>query len=177
MGFQIQGGGTDLIFPHHEMSAVQATSLTGRRPFAEAYVHQAMVGLEGEKMSKSQGNLVLVSRLRETGVDPMAIRLALLARHYRTAWDWTEEILRDAVTRLGRWRAAGALTRPDVSPSSLDEETVAQVRTRLSDDLDAPGALAGVDHWAERALGRGEPVAPLVPRAVDALLGVPTAPA
>src|SRR5699024_8737456 len=85
--FAIQGGGTDLIFPHHEMSAVQARALTGQ-PFAGTYVHQAMVGLDGEKMSKSKGNLVLVSALRAEGVDPMAVRLALLAQHYRTPWDW-----------------------------------------------------------------------------------------
>src|SRR5665647_2992849 len=81
------GGGTDLVFPHHEMSAVQACGLTGASPFARAYVHQAMVGLDGEKMSKSKGNLVLVSTLRRSGIDPMAIRLAVLAHHYRTPWE------------------------------------------------------------------------------------------
>jgi len=106
MPFDIQGGGTDLIFPHHEMSAIQACGITGIAPFARTYVHQAMVGLEGEKMSKSKGNLVLVSALRRSGVDPMAIRLALLSRHYRVPWDWTDEVLIEAQRRLETWRAA-----------------------------------------------------------------------
>ncbi|HRC65906.1 MAG TPA: cysteine--1-D-myo-inosityl 2-amino-2-deoxy-alpha-D-glucopyranoside ligase, partial [Dermatophilaceae bacterium] len=83
MPFTVQGGGTDLVFPHHEMSAVQGCALTGTRPFAQVYMHQAMVAFEGEKMSKSKGNLVLVSALRAAGVDPMVIRLALLDHHYR----------------------------------------------------------------------------------------------
>ncbi len=112
MGFEIQGGGTDLVFPHHEMSAVQATALTGRVPFAQAYVHQAMVGYQGEKMSKSRGNLVLVSALRRDGVDPMAIRLALLAQHYRRDWEWTDDRLTTAQERLTAWRAAVAASRP-----------------------------------------------------------------
>ena len=80
--FDVKGGGSDLVFPHHEMSAVQATALTGDEVFARHYVHQAMVGFEGEKMGKSKGNLVLVSKLRADGIDPMAIRLVLLAQHY-----------------------------------------------------------------------------------------------
>ena len=89
----IQGGGTDLVFPHHEMSAVQSAALTHDDTFARHYVHQAMVGYEGAKMSKSRGNLVLVSRLRADGVDPMAIRLVLLDQHYRTDWDYTPDLL------------------------------------------------------------------------------------
>ena len=96
MSFDVQGGGTDLVFPHHEMSATQAVVLTKERPFARTYAHQAMVGLDGEKMSKSKGNLVLVSRLRADGVDPMAIRLALLSQHYRTEWSWTDDLLAQA---------------------------------------------------------------------------------
>ncbi|HSO65603.1 MAG TPA: cysteine--1-D-myo-inosityl 2-amino-2-deoxy-alpha-D-glucopyranoside ligase, partial [Ornithinibacter sp.] len=84
--FDVKGGGSDLVFPHHEMSAVQATALTGGDVFARHYVHQAMVGLHGAKMSKSKGNLVLVSRMRADGVDPMAIRLVLLDRHHLTDW-------------------------------------------------------------------------------------------
>ncbi len=88
-GFDVQGGGSDLVFPHHEMCASEAQVLTGT-PFAQAYVHAGMVGLDGEKMSKSRGNLVLVSALRNSDVDPMAIRLALLRHHYRSDWEWTE---------------------------------------------------------------------------------------
>lgn len=85
-GFDVAGGGSDLIFPHHEMGACEGHVATGEWPFARAYVHAGMVGLDGEKMSKSRGNLVFVSHLRETA-DPMAIRLALLAHHYRDDWE------------------------------------------------------------------------------------------
>ena len=81
--FTVQGGGSDLIFPHHEMGAGHAYSLAGV-PLARHFAHAGMVGLDGEKMSKSKGNLVLVSRLRADGEEPAAIRLAILAHHYRS---------------------------------------------------------------------------------------------
>ncbi|MEP7090919.1 MAG: cysteine--1-D-myo-inosityl 2-amino-2-deoxy-alpha-D-glucopyranoside ligase, partial [Nocardioidaceae bacterium] len=168
--FDVQGGGTDLVFPHHEMSAGHGEALAGQRPFAHAYVHQAMVGYDGAKMSKSRGNLVLVSALRADGVDPMAIRLALLAHHYRTPWDWTDRVLVDAQERLALWRA-GLSTNGGPDP----ERTVAEVRERLADDLDTPGALAAVDAWAQRSLSEGGAVigAPgIMGRLCDALLGV-----
>ena len=77
----LQGGGSDLIFPHHEMGAAEAQVATGAAPYARHYTHAAMVRLDGEKMSKSRGNLVFVSRLRNAGVEPAAIRLAILAHH------------------------------------------------------------------------------------------------
>ncbi|WP_152185615.1 cysteine--1-D-myo-inosityl 2-amino-2-deoxy-alpha-D-glucopyranoside ligase [Segeticoccus rhizosphaerae] len=174
IGFDVQGGGSDLIFPHHEMSAVQGEALTGQAPFAQVYVHQAMVGLEGEKMSKSKGNLVLVSRLRESGVDPMAIRLALLAQHYRTPWEWTDDHLKVATTRLERWRSAlSVVAAPDAGP------TIEQVRAALADDLDSPSALEAVDAWVERTLAWGsddedrcESAPGLMGRSLDALLGI-----
>ncbi len=170
MTFDVQGGGTDLVFPHHEMSAVQACGITGASPFARAYVHQAMVGLDGEKMSKSKGNLVLVSKLRRSGVDPMALRLALLAHHYRTPWEWTDQILVDAQRRLETWRAG---LSGNGGPSA--DRAIARIRECLANDLDAPGALAAVDEWARESLERGgsELGAPgLVGRALDALLGI-----
>ncbi|MGH3304954.1 MAG: cysteine--1-D-myo-inosityl 2-amino-2-deoxy-alpha-D-glucopyranoside ligase, partial [Streptosporangiaceae bacterium] len=94
--FDVQAGGRDLIFPHHEMSAAHARVAldgAGEPPFARRYAHSAMVRLEGEKMSKSKGNLVLVSRLLAAGHDPMAIRLAIIAHQYRTDCDWTPESL------------------------------------------------------------------------------------
>ena len=109
MGFDVQGGGSDLVFPHHEYSAVHAEALTATKPFARAYVHAAMIGLDGEKMSKSRGNLVFVSKLRGEGVDPMAIRLALLSGHYRTDRAWTADLLSAAEERLATWRRAVAL--------------------------------------------------------------------
>ena len=173
MGFDVQGGGSDLIFPHHEMSAVQACGLTGASPFARDYVHQAMVGLDGEKMSKSKGNLVLVSKLRRTGVDPMAIRLALLAHHYRTPWEWTDQTLVDAQARLGMWRSG--LSGNGGPPA---ESTIARIRECLANDLDAPGALTVVDDWVRQSLKQGgggddDLANPgLVGRALDALLGI-----
>jgi L-cysteine:1D-myo-inositol 2-amino-2-deoxy-alpha-D-glucopyranoside ligase len=175
MAFDVQGGGTDLVFPHHEMSAIQACALTGDSPFARAYVHQAMVGLDGEKMSKSQGNLVLVSALRQSGVDPMAIRLTLLAHHYRTPWEWTDQILTEAQTRLSTWRA-GLSGNGGPSPDA----TIARIRECLANDLDTPGALSAVDEWVNESLESGpsgpgsfELGAPgLVGRTLDALLGI-----
>jgi L-cysteine:1D-myo-inositol 2-amino-2-deoxy-alpha-D-glucopyranoside ligase len=180
MTFDVQGGGTDLVFPHHEMSAVQACSLTGASPFARAYVHQAMVGLNGEKMSKSKGNLVLVSKLRRSGIDPMAIRLALLAHHYRTPWEWTDQTLVDAQGRLEMWRAG---LSGNGGPSA--DSTIARIRECLANDLDAPGALTAVDEWVRECLKRGDGVQGgteqgegdlgnpgLVGRALDALLGI-----
>ncbi|MEU1624472.1 cysteine--1-D-myo-inosityl 2-amino-2-deoxy-alpha-D-glucopyranoside ligase [Streptomyces sp. NPDC020096] len=170
MGFDVQGGGSDLAFPHHEMGASHAQVLTGQFPFAKAYVHAGMVALHGEKMSKSKGNLVFVSKLRRDGVDPAAIRLALLAHHYRADWEWTDAVLAEAVARLDRWRAA--VSRPD-GPSA--DALVEEIREVLADDLNAPAALAAVDRWAQlqHAEGGTETGAPgLVSRAVDALLGV-----
>ncbi len=158
----VQGGGTDLIFPHHECSAAHAEALTGRSPFAEHYTHAAMIGLDGEKMSKSRGNLVFVSRLRAEGVDPMAIRLALLAGHYREDRFWSSDLLIDAQHRLARWRSASNRLGFDSS------EVVAALRSALSKDLDTPKALRLLDRWAENHDLAGAKVA----TAVDALLGV-----
>jgi L-cysteine:1D-myo-inositol 2-amino-2-deoxy-alpha-D-glucopyranoside ligase len=169
-GFDVQGGGSDLAFPHHEYSAAHAEALTGEHPFARHYCHAGMIGLDGEKMSKSRGNLVFVSRLRADGVDPMAVRLGLLSGHYRTDRAWTPEVLSTAERRLDRWRqAVAAPTGPDATA------TVARLRDHLSDDLDTPAALAAVDAWATEALtGQGHDAdSPTqVSAAVDALLGV-----
>jgi L-cysteine:1D-myo-inositol 2-amino-2-deoxy-alpha-D-glucopyranoside ligase len=173
-GIDVQGGGSDLAFPHHEMGAAEAQVVTGERPFAHAYVHAGMVGLDGEKMSKSRGNLVFVSKLRAEGHDPIAIRLALLAHHYRTDWEWHAADLERAEARLARWREA--VSRPD-APSA--DALLAELRERLADDLDAPGALKAMDEWAESVLvgpasgATADPGAPgLAARALDALLGV-----
>ncbi len=170
MSFDVQGGGRDLVFPHHEMGASEAHVLTGEWPYARAYVHTGMVGLDGEKMSKSRGNLVFVSALRGAGRDPMAIRLALLAHRYREDWEWTEEGLLDAEQRLARWRAAvGRAAGPPAG------DVLERVRQRIADDLDAPSALAAIDRWAEESRLRGgdDGAAPgLVRDLAAALLGV-----
>ncbi|MDF2704522.1 MAG: cysteine--D-myo-inosityl 2-amino-2-deoxy-alpha-D-glucopyranoside ligase [Nonomuraea muscovyensis] len=148
-GFDVAGGGSDLIFPHHECGASEGHAATGEWPFAKSYTHAGMVALDGEKMSKSRGNLVFVSKLRTTH-DPMAVRLVLLAHHYRADWEYTPDQLAAAERRLDRWRAAVAL--PAGPPAG---DLLARVRELLADDLDAPGALAAIDAWAHRALGDG----------------------
>jgi L-cysteine:1D-myo-inositol 2-amino-2-deoxy-alpha-D-glucopyranoside ligase len=173
MSFDIEGGGSDLVFPHHEMGASHAQVATGERPHAKAYVHAGMVGLDGEKMSKSRGNLVFVSRLRAEGADPMAIRLAVLAHHYRSDWEWTTDDLTRAQARLARWREAMLL--PGGPPA---DDVVAEVRRHLATDLDAPAAIAAVDRWADRALSvveerESHAGAPdRIRAAADALLGI-----
>jgi L-cysteine:1D-myo-inositol 2-amino-2-deoxy-alpha-D-glucopyranoside ligase len=169
-GFDVQGGGSDLIFPHHEYSAAHAEALTGEHPFARHYAHSGMIGLDGEKMSKSKGNLVFVSKLRGAGVDSMAVRLGLLSGHYRADRSWTDGVLAEAETRLARWREAVSLPS---TPAAQD--TVTRLRDHLSDDLDTPGALAAVDAWAAEALqrhGRDTSAPALLRDAVDALLGI-----
>ena len=181
--FDVQAGGTDLIFPHHEMSASHArVALSGRASpgepvFARHYAHAGMVRLDGEKMSKSQGNLVFVSRLIAGGTDPMVIRLTILAHHYRDTWDWTDAGLAAAQARLDRWRAAVAAASavPGTPATSATSGTgvLAAVRERLANDLDAPGALAAVDAWADAVLAApGGTDGPVVRDTVDALLGI-----
>jgi L-cysteine:1D-myo-inositol 2-amino-2-deoxy-alpha-D-glucopyranoside ligase len=186
--FDVQAGGSDLVFPHHEMSASHARVAFApeRGVFARVYAHAGMVSYQGQKMSKSLGNLVFVSRLVADGVDPMVVRMALLAHHYRADWAWTDEVLAQAQARLARWRAAlghveAAASRvPAADPSAAADLVLAGVRTRMRDDLDAPGALAVVDHWADMILAeapmRLTPAdisgARLVRDTVDALLGV-----
>lgn len=177
--FDVQGGGSDLLFPHHEMSTSHLRVLCpapdgGEPAGARTHVHAGLVAYQGEKMSKSLGNLVLVSRLRDDGHDPMAIRLALLAHHYRTEWEWDETTLPVGEARLVRWRDA---VSGNGGPSA--DATLAAVRAALADDLDAPAALAAVDAWAESSLDASrdtsadEEGAPgIIARTVNALLGV-----
>lgn len=170
MGFDVQGGGSDLVFPHHEMSAAEAQVLTGESPFAHHYVHSGMVAWQGHKMSKSRGNLVFVSELRHQGIDPAAIRLALLAHHYRSDWAWTVQGLEGASQRLAQWRQAADLPAgPDLTV------TLGRVRAALANDLRTPEALDALDDWAMAALGSGgadESAPGLFRDVVDALLGV-----
>jgi L-cysteine:1D-myo-inositol 2-amino-2-deoxy-alpha-D-glucopyranoside ligase len=141
----LHGGGSDLIFPHHECEAAQSEAATGE-PFVRHWMHQAMVRMDGEKMSKSLGNLVFVSELRKVH-DPRAIRLAAVANHYRTAWEWDDDIMARATTRLGRWMHASG-------GSTEGEGALHEVRAALDDDLDTPTAVRAIDAAAER----GEPV-------------------
>jgi len=162
----VQGGGSDLKFPHHEMSAAHAQSLTGVSPFANNFMHAGMVALDGQKMSKSLGNLVFVSKLRASGVDPMAIRLTLLQHHYRSDWEWFASELELATTKLANWRSA--LNKPAGAPN-----VVSELIAILQQDLDTPAAIALVDEWVAATLnGEASEPAQAMANAVDALLGI-----
>ncbi len=172
--FDVQGGGSDLVFPHHEMSAGHAQVAEPAAPFARAYAHAGMVAYDGEKMSKSKGNLVFVSALRNSDVDPMAIRLVLLRNHYRSDWEWTDALLWDAVDTLARWRRALSLGA-GAPAAPVSEEILAA----LADDLDAPRAVAAVEAWVSATVGTdgladtSDPDAALAMYAVlDAALGL-----
>ncbi|MEZ2189164.1 cysteine--1-D-myo-inosityl 2-amino-2-deoxy-alpha-D-glucopyranoside ligase [Corynebacterium sp. CCM 9204] len=172
--FTIQGGGTDLIFPHHEYSAAHVEAATGSERMAGHYVHSAMIGLEGTKMSKSLGNLVFVHKLTASGHDPGAIRLGVFAGHYRSDRDWSDRILAVAEARLALWRSA-AVKATDVDAA---RSLIREVREALADDLDTPRALVAVDRWAEDVCAGQENLAladeagMLVSGALDALMGV-----
>jgi len=149
----LHGGGRDLVFPHHECETAQSESVTGER-FVRHWLHVGLVGLDGEKMSKSLGNLVFVAELLKDW-EAAAVRLALLAHHYRYDWEWQSSGLAVAAERLERWRESGPLEEPDGGHDAVAE--------RLDDDLDTPGALEALDERA--ADGRSV-------RAGAALLGV-----
>jgi L-cysteine:1D-myo-inositol 2-amino-2-deoxy-alpha-D-glucopyranoside ligase len=150
-GFDVQGGGSDLIFPHHEMCAGEAQVADPGQRFARAYAHAGMVAYDGEKMSKSKGNLVFVSALRHSDVDPMAIRLVLLRHHYRSDWEWTDDQLWDAVDTVDLWRKALSLGAGAPAAPVVDA-----VLAALADDLDAPTALLAVQEWVSSTLGDTE---------------------
>ena len=163
----IQGGGSDLIFPHHEMCASQAHVLTGKE-LAATYVHSAMIGLDGEKMSKSKGNLVFVSKLISAGVDPMVIRFALISQHYRKDRMWSDEVLVDATKRVARIREALSL-----NSVGQTDTVIAGVINALSQDLDTPAAIYAVEDWAEQSInGATGGDAHNLSTALDALLGL-----
>jgi L-cysteine:1D-myo-inositol 2-amino-2-deoxy-alpha-D-glucopyranoside ligase len=162
----LHGGGTDLIFPHHECEIAQSESLTGQ-PLSRHWMHSAMVNYEGEKMSKSLGNLVFVSDLLKVA-DPRAIRLALTRHHYRSGFEWYDTDLDEAVALLHRLlAAAGKPDGPD--PTSFAD----RVRDAIDDDLDAPRALEALDDLASAILSGGsDPGAPAALRELGLLLGV-----
>ena len=138
----IQGGGSDLHFPHHSMCAAEGRILTGV-DFAKRFIHTGMIGLDGEKMSKSRGNLKFVSVMRNESVDVMALRIALLSGHYRTDRSWSDELLETAQARLTLWRRAIA------SPYGGEiRPVIDKVIHALSSDLDTPRAFAAIDSWA-----------------------------
>jgi L-cysteine:1D-myo-inositol 2-amino-2-deoxy-alpha-D-glucopyranoside ligase len=163
----IQGGGSDLIFPHHEMCAAQAHVLTGKE-LAYSYVHTGMIGLDGEKMSKSRGNLVFVSKLVAAGKDPMAIRWALMSDHYRSDRMWSDALMAIAEEQLDQLRKA-----INVVSTAPTDPVIAAIVDALSDDLDTPQVIAILMKWSADTLAgeRGGFSADLR-SALDGLLGL-----
>jgi len=163
----IQGGGSDLIFPHHEMSAAQSRSMTNQR-FARSYVHAGMIGLNGEKMSKSLGNLVFVSTLISSGVSPAAIRWALMQHSYAEDLMWSENLLDAASSEIKRLQLN--LARMEVAPT---DQVIHEIIVALSSNLDTPRALRAIVQWMkETESGKSGGVAGELGRALDTLLGI-----
>ena len=163
----LQGGGTDLIFPHHFMSAALAKALTGH-DFADAYLHAAMVGLDGEKMSKSKGNLVFVSKLLNEGIDPMVLRHALLSEKYSEDRMWNAETLDSSTGRVLSVRSA--LSRIECAPT---DQVIDLIAGCIANDLDTPKALHILDKWASDSI-KGETGGSVgeLSRFIDAALGL-----
>lgn len=167
----LQGGGSDLIFPHHFMSAQLIKAATGRN-FARHFIHTGMIGYEGEKMSKSKGNLVFVSKLLEQGIDPLVIRWALLKGHYQTDRNWTDELLMQASTEVELVRSA--LSKSEVVDPN---QCLKNISDALANNLDTESALEMIIKWSQESLDldkKGEFVnsAGLMSRGIDALLGL-----
>jgi len=163
----LQAGGSDLIFPHHYMTALQAKALTGVE-FASCYSHAGMIGLDGEKMSKSKGNLVFVSKLRQDGVSPAVIRLALFAGKYSSDRMWSKELLDSAAEFLDR--LLSALSRQEVAPTF---EVVQELVNALADDLDTPRVFLALSNWCARTEAGQMGGSPgEISRALDTYLGI-----
>ena len=163
----LQGGGRDLIFPHHYMSAVQVKAITGQE-FARGYVHTGFIGLDGEKMSKSKGNLVFVSKLLEAGIDPVVIRFALLTDHYSQDRMWSDKRLQIATEEVARIRAA--LSRNEVAPTTQVVTTIVEA---LGRNLDTPAALQALADWVEATQsGMTGGSSGEIARALDSVLGL-----
>jgi L-cysteine:1D-myo-inositol 2-amino-2-deoxy-alpha-D-glucopyranoside ligase len=163
----LQGGGSDLIFPHHFMSAQIIQAAYGRK-FSESFVHAAMISLDGEKMSKSKGNLVFVSKLLESGVDPMILRWALLRGHYQQDRAWSNELLGISTKEVELVRSA--LAQSEVADT---DNVINSLIQDISNNLDTPSALNRLTKWAN--LSQSNPTvnqSGLMARAVDSLLGL-----
>jgi L-cysteine:1D-myo-inositol 2-amino-2-deoxy-alpha-D-glucopyranoside ligase len=149
----IHGGGADLIFPHHTCEIAQCENATGERPFVDIWMHGGMVRLDGEKMSKSLGNLVLVRNLlAEYSAD--AVRILLLAHHYREPWEYTVDQMRAAQPVADRLAGAAALAGDAIA---VDEDAVTrqaqvELEAALEDDFHTERALEALERLAEHTL-------------------------
>lgn len=164
---QIQGGGSDLIFPHHYMSEQIVRAAYGRG-FANNYVHSAMIHLDGEKMSKSKGNLVFVSKLLSQGIDPMVIRWALLSGHYQQDRSWSDELLQKSTSEVSLLRSA--LAQSEVAET---KELIQSIISDLANNLDTPASLNRLIAWAKSSQSSPKVnESGLVSRGIDSLLGL-----
>ena len=169
-GIDIQGGGRDLIFPHHEFSAAYAKTVNIGRKFANHYVHNGLIYYNGYKMSKSRGNIILISQLLNSGLDPAALRLAVLSEHYRKDRSWNNLVIERANARLKLWRHATSLST-ELETTNL----IKNLRQYLAYDLDTPRVLTLVDTWCIDALncsGYSSNASRQLINALDVLLGI-----
>ena len=163
----LQGGGSDLLFPHHYMSSKIVQAAYGRE-FSSLYIHAGMIGLDGEKMSKSKGNLVFVSKLLENDVDPMIIRWALLTGHYQSDRQWSDDLLKKAESDVELMRTA--LSRTEVADT---DQLLKDLISDLSNNLDTPTALNRLVLWAKKSQkDAAYNQSGQVSRAIDSLLGL-----
>lgn len=163
----IQGGGNDLIFPHHEMSAAQARVSTGK-DFARFFVHTGMIGLDGQKMSKSLGNLVFVSTLMQSGVHPMIIRTALLMQNYSVNRMWSEDLLNRA--KVFTSELTMRLSQSECAPT---DEVIQRIINALSSNLDTETVFQILQQWisqCQSGVTGGNPGE--LSRALDTFLGL-----
>src|SRR5579875_830445 len=154
----IHGGGSDLIFPHHTCEIAQSENATGEHPFVQVWMHCAMVGLGGEKMSKSLGNLILVSNLRKAYTND-AIRLLLLSHHYRLPWEYTEADMQAAAQRAETLTHAAMASVQSSAQTAQDadaDEAITSAREAfcqaLDDDFQTPTALDALETLGEQTL-------------------------
>ena len=146
------------------MSASQVKLLTGKT-FARAYVHAALIGLDGEKMSKSKGNLIFVSKLIESGVSPMAIRWALLKRPYCQEYMWLRNETDIAQSEID---ALTLKLKNDQVPAT--ENLISSIYDFLADDLKSADAIAAINKWVATDGNGGD--ATQLRAVIDGLLGI-----
>lgn len=164
----LQGGGEDLVFPHHYMTSIQGRAYSGS-DFAHNFVHTGMIGFHGTKMSKSLGNLVFVSRLVKDGADPMAIRIALLFGHYRKYREWSQALLDEATILLQDLRQL--LARESISDYAALMQSIADL---ISQDLDTEGVIREIREFIHKNQNSpgGERSPGALARFLDSMLGI-----
>jgi len=160
----IQGGGSDLIFPHHEMSASQTKLLTGKK-LARAFVHTGLIGLDGEKMSKSKGNLLFISKLISEGSSPIAIRWALLKRQYRSDYMWTRTEIDQAQVEIDHLERK--LSATEIPPTA---QLIDSIYKNLANDLSTAETIQAINEWVSTKGNSGNKEE--LVKTLDGLLGI-----